>query len=765
MSVIRKKPFIEDLIEDLSDEQKSDLLDVMNGAGNTVDASFTNMPVDAISSVLFKLENNNLKTGILVQSENYNVLLAYHRFQDMQIFKLDTDKFTFEKVNEYLDINELRRVLAAGNETGGGGSGGSDTPVAGGSGKLYDITFDLSLYDQNSDIVKWSSNLIGIQNADSLRFSLLIYESNFERFKTKFNALAQQMSLTISIDEPQDLVNIFNTAFNQTTTPPSADAATLLMLTIQYVDRCLVYGTNNIQQFYVTGYVGLATTLGFIGTSGIEKHSLVDYDAQLQTDILYGLNTNNSCTLTEYGTSASGSVEAEPIVSIKMTNLDGATTDVYANGTILYDVQLYCTKDRWNEFVAYAKQMYDVDVTYSNFGTVFANSNAVGQLMFFMMMLNGYYEDKKIFPPFYITSVDDKIHMSLVSMRKGQYGNYPDVPILTKWYKGVEQAEIFPSTDRTDVPYTTQNTVITVEEIEGASIGASGGSSGSGTSNVLYKHSIVVYLQGDTQEEEPSPVQFNFLSKYAEPFVTDGSLADFITAFTAKNDFQAVIQPSLNEINGPSGFYVSNIVIDDTKITLLSAVNNNTNYTFGFKFVDNTSGITDTVIPYIQVSGGSGSDTTASQYDYVQMCFGSSNSSHIVLMFDKQYSRADDIPPQVNQLITTLNQMSGLSIPAYTDLESLADIADYLNVLDTQTYVQVKVIFWASVFSLYPHLCLSIKGYNNGMVVPVIVEGIADMGNQNFAYTIKMMDNTGAMVTEADEQTVFDFDIFVNELD
>jgi len=120
MSVIRKKPFIEDLIEDLSDEQKSDLLDVMNGAGNTVDASFTNMPADAISSVLFKLENNNLKTGILVQSENYNVLLAYHRFQDMQIFKLDTDKFTFEKVNEYLDINELRRVLAAGNGAGGG---------------------------------------------------------------------------------------------------------------------------------------------------------------------------------------------------------------------------------------------------------------------------------------------------------------------------------------------------------------------------------------------------------------------------------------------------------------------------------------------------------------------------------------------------------------------------------------------------------------------------------------------------------------------
>lgn len=112
MSVIRKKPFIESVIESLTDEQKASLLSVMNGSENTVNASFTDLPEADVAPVLFQLEPNNLKTGILIQAETYDVLLAYHRFQDMQIYKLDLSKFTYEKINEYLDINELRRVLS-----------------------------------------------------------------------------------------------------------------------------------------------------------------------------------------------------------------------------------------------------------------------------------------------------------------------------------------------------------------------------------------------------------------------------------------------------------------------------------------------------------------------------------------------------------------------------------------------------------------------------------------------------------------------------
>lgn len=110
MSVIRKVPFIKYLIDDLTAQQKTTLLDVINGEKSLVNASFDNMPNDAITPVLFKLNERDSKTGILILSNNYRVLIAYHRFQDLLMIKLNSDN-TYEKINEYLDINELRRLV------------------------------------------------------------------------------------------------------------------------------------------------------------------------------------------------------------------------------------------------------------------------------------------------------------------------------------------------------------------------------------------------------------------------------------------------------------------------------------------------------------------------------------------------------------------------------------------------------------------------------------------------------------------------------
>lgn len=110
MSVIRKVPFIKYLIDDLTAQQKTTLLDVINGEKSLVNASFDNMPNDAITPVLFKLNERDSKTGILILSSNYRVLIAYHRFQDLLMIKLNSDN-TYEKINEYLDINELRRLV------------------------------------------------------------------------------------------------------------------------------------------------------------------------------------------------------------------------------------------------------------------------------------------------------------------------------------------------------------------------------------------------------------------------------------------------------------------------------------------------------------------------------------------------------------------------------------------------------------------------------------------------------------------------------
>ena len=110
MSVIRKKPFIETVVEDMSHAEKLALLAALNDNGALVDAKFGSLPEDKVKAVLFKFNENDSKTGILIQSTNFKLLIAYHRFQDLLMFKLNSDS-TYEKVNEYLDINELRRVL------------------------------------------------------------------------------------------------------------------------------------------------------------------------------------------------------------------------------------------------------------------------------------------------------------------------------------------------------------------------------------------------------------------------------------------------------------------------------------------------------------------------------------------------------------------------------------------------------------------------------------------------------------------------------
>ena len=121
MSVIRKKPFIEEVVDLLTISQKEALLSVMNTAGNNVPASLLEMPEKGIKPVLFKFDEANIKTGILIYLDGVPVtLIAYHRFQDVLLFRLYPNEDRYEKVNEYCDINELRRILGVGNEVTAG---------------------------------------------------------------------------------------------------------------------------------------------------------------------------------------------------------------------------------------------------------------------------------------------------------------------------------------------------------------------------------------------------------------------------------------------------------------------------------------------------------------------------------------------------------------------------------------------------------------------------------------------------------------------
>lgn len=114
MSVIRKKPFIETVIDTLSLDLRNALKSVLDNNPETINrnSSFADMPSkNTVTAVYFKLDEMNYKNGILIYNNSYCVLVAYHRFQDLLIYDLDVAKKQYRKVNEYLDINEFRRVL------------------------------------------------------------------------------------------------------------------------------------------------------------------------------------------------------------------------------------------------------------------------------------------------------------------------------------------------------------------------------------------------------------------------------------------------------------------------------------------------------------------------------------------------------------------------------------------------------------------------------------------------------------------------------
>jgi len=115
MSVIRKVPYIEALLASMTTANLKDLRTVLNTGGNNVNLDFEHLDADTyknkVTPVYFKFEDNGLKTGILIWTNSMCALICYHRFQDVIIFELSPTYHTSKKINEYCDINELRRVL------------------------------------------------------------------------------------------------------------------------------------------------------------------------------------------------------------------------------------------------------------------------------------------------------------------------------------------------------------------------------------------------------------------------------------------------------------------------------------------------------------------------------------------------------------------------------------------------------------------------------------------------------------------------------
>lgn len=151
MSVLRKVPYIENVLGQLSEENLNLLKTVMNSSGITKELSLVNAEKlittndQGIYGCVCEFDLGYEKTGILIFTNSLCVLLAYNRFEEVAVYTINVESKTYEKSNEKCSIEELRRIV---DVALGGGSGGTITPetlselITGGSWIVADLSQD-----------------------------------------------------------------------------------------------------------------------------------------------------------------------------------------------------------------------------------------------------------------------------------------------------------------------------------------------------------------------------------------------------------------------------------------------------------------------------------------------------------------------------------------------------------------------------------------------------------------------------------------------
>ena len=127
MSKLQGKPFIEQVVSTLSDEQKSAFITLLNGTSAPVFRSLINpnsyigeTDLNKVSHIILETYNKTY-TGYLVYNTSYCVLIGYQlNSQELSMLDIDIANKTYRLIKQPLSILELRVVL---NGTGSGGSG------------------------------------------------------------------------------------------------------------------------------------------------------------------------------------------------------------------------------------------------------------------------------------------------------------------------------------------------------------------------------------------------------------------------------------------------------------------------------------------------------------------------------------------------------------------------------------------------------------------------------------------------------------------
>lgn len=618
----------------------------------------------------------------------------------------------------------------------GSGSGGGDSPVAGGvESNVVDVCFSSHVTGTKADL------------------HLYMFKNDYEEWLENNNVTESELLSTFN-----NLSGLEQIGFLQTHIGGFFQEIKSIRQAVKLSDN------NSLKQAIRCSYIiddlenpsVWSFSIQYISGTSAQNYEVV-YDSD---DLIDGrINEfDHPCTLSistldlvnVTGGQGGGTVEAEPIVSIKMTNLDARPTDAYEGADIIYTLEFCCTKERWDNFVSLASSQFQVDITYANFDAVFKQLNANLQGFALGYLLMDYYENsKKILPNLlaYQTVSYRKVFTPSSFIGTVKNAETQNIEVVAGMeLKSLDGDGSLPNiADRTTVPYTTANTVITVEEIDGPAIGSSSGS-GTSTTEFHAENGLIqmkgVYTAGGLDYTISSYISgkdlltFVLAMKQASPLFRDLP----VTQDTTTAELVEILQNAMDSVDqnvlaglgyyfleagfgisidqagfGVNGEGVSSLYFDDSgtfpngdayayysykggQKQLLFYANDVTNATF--KLNELTSG-------EITISGGSGSSVDLSNLQVGHLTFSNDHSiglksigsiwSVLTLSFQTQYESytfyakymcsEEEMYDLFNDKLEQYRQQ-GLAIPIVTDHDTLTQafniIVDTLFALNSE---------------------------------------------------------------------------------
>lgn len=240
--------------------------------------------------------------------------------------------------------------------------------------------------------------------------------------------------------------------------------------------------------------------------------------------------------------SGSSSVSTQKLVKLTFTDLDMRTYD--SDNADINNFKMYCTKERWDNFVALAKSIYSIDITYSNFETFFKNATFNGQSLAIGYLLYDYITDVALPNPFVINkfpSISNYGQNALFTTEaETVLGNTEEVVIAGSWLGDID----FPSADRSSsVPYATSSTTVTIEEID-SNVMASGSGSDNSSSNESALDTVIINLGPSFTG---STITFTFEKTKFNAFLNQ--ISTLLSHTITRDNFNTVANQFLNDTN------------------------------------------------------------------------------------------------------------------------------------------------------------------------------------------------------------------------